>query len=352
MHFPCPLLLTSFHFCIQWIWSFLATEFFFPEAVAELKSLSWQTFCSSSIPCGLVTALDVGLSNLSLVYITITFYTMVKSATPIFVLLWAYILRIERITYALVGVVLIIAAGEFLTVIGEAAFDMTGFLLCLSAAVLSGARWTLVQLKLRSLPITLTTLMTMRWLAPSMFFSLLVLSAVIERPWRTLEDYTLEQWTNMFGLGVLGGCIAVAMVLCEFYLILKSNAFMLMIGGVLKEMVTIVVGVTVFHDRLNWINSCGVVVVFLGVAFYKAIHLKETTHDATQDTLDNAMKENKSERGSLVTGTDGVYVAVERDDKGGPIPGEEGDVLLRAEGLELRNNTHSTESEESKLRLV
>jgi solute carrier family 35 protein C2 len=32
------------------------------------------------------------------------------------------------------------------------------------------------------------------------------------------------------------------MVLCEFWLILKANAIVLMIGGVLKEVITILVG--------------------------------------------------------------------------------------------------------------
>jgi solute carrier family 35 protein C2 len=43
-------------------------------------------------------------------------------------------------------------------------------------------------------------------------------------------------------LGLAGAIIAIVMVLCEFWLILKSNAVVLMIGGVLKEMITIFVG--------------------------------------------------------------------------------------------------------------
>lgn len=62
------------------------------------------------------------------------------------------------------------------------------------------------------------------------------------------------------------------MVLCEFWLILRSNAIVLMIGGVLKEMITILVGVTIFGDELNVINVSGILVVFLGVLLYKITH--------------------------------------------------------------------------------
>ena len=74
-------------------------------------------------------------------------------------------------------------------------------------------------------------------------------------------------------LGLTGAFIAIAMVLCEFWLILKSNAIVLMIGGVIKELITILVGVTIFGDDLNVINISGIVVVFMGVFLYKAMLL-------------------------------------------------------------------------------
>lgn len=230
-------------------------------------------WCLVSIPCGVVTSGDVGLSNLSLVRITMTFYTMVKSATPIFVLAWAYLFGIEQITYSLVLVVLIIAFGELLTVVGEVDFDHIGFFLCLSAAILSGARWTLVQLKLRSLePPIKSSIATMKLLSPSMFFSLLAFSLAFEEPWQAFSKYNTDEYIMLVVLGLVGGSLAISMVLCEFHLIINANAFILMIGGVMKEMVTIMVGVLVFGDKLNLVNSSGVFVVLLGVFCYKLIH--------------------------------------------------------------------------------
>jgi solute carrier family 35, member C2 len=196
-----------------------------------------------------------------MVTISITFYTMIKSSTPIFVLGWAYLFGIERITWSLVGVMFVIACGEFLTVAGEAEFVLNGFLMCLGASLLSGARWTLVQLKLQTIePPIKSTIATMRLLAPSMFFTMAFTSLVIEKPWNKFqydstqdEDYDpsvaidyAAQYRNellkVLGLGAAGGCIAIMMILCEFYLILHSSAVILMIGGVIKEMITIMIG--------------------------------------------------------------------------------------------------------------
>jgi hypothetical protein len=131
----------------------------------------------------------------------------------------------------------------------------------------------LVQLKLRSLdPPIKSTIATMKLLSPSMFFSLLAFSLAFEEPWQEISKYGLDEYFNLVMLGLVGGVLAISMVLCEFHLIIHANAFILMIGGVIKEMVTIMVGIFLFGDKLNLVNSSGVLVVFLGVFSYKMIH--------------------------------------------------------------------------------
>lgn len=81
-----------------------------------------------------------------------------------------------------------------------------------------------------------------------MFFFMLLLSFAIEDPLVKLSpengDFFVDFNHTMktISLGLTGATIAIAMVLCEFWLILKANAIVLMIGGVLKEVITIFVG--------------------------------------------------------------------------------------------------------------
>lgn len=250
MGFPCPLLLTSIHFLIQWLFAHTACALFpISLGLERVKQMSWSEWCLISIPCGVVTAGDVGLSNVSLVFITLSFYTMVKSAAPVFVLAWAYFFGIERITWPLIGVVVVIVIGEFLAVFGETQFDMRGFILCIAATFLSGARWTMVQFKLQDLhPPLKTSILTMRLLAPSMFASMMLISLIVEQPWNKFDSdgFGGSKFLKIVGLGFVGGFFAVAMVLCEFYLILRSNAIVMMIGGVIKELTTILLGYVSF----------------------------------------------------------------------------------------------------------
>ena len=313
MHFPCPLLLTSIHFLIQWIFSHVACALFPQQLGSErVTMMTWKEWASISVPCGLVTSLDVGLSNLALVSITLTFYTMVKSSTPVFVLGWAYLFKIERITWPLIGVIVIIAAGEFLTVYGEVDFVPRGFVLCLLASILSGARWTLVQLKLQKLnPPLKSTIVTMKLIAPSMFWSMLILSIVIERPWIKLREVENgNELLTVAMLGLLGGAFAIFMILCELYLILKASAIILMLGGVVKELTTIVIGVSIFGDKLNLMNTVGVCIVFSGVVIYKIVfHMeKKNRHDSDMEAVPT---EEQSDEEVLFVDEDDEIVADE-----------------------------------------
>eukprot|EP00554_Chaetoceros_debilis_P009586 CAMPEP_0194102780 /NCGR_PEP_ID=MMETSP0150-20130528/3314_1 /TAXON_ID=122233 /ORGANISM="Chaetoceros debilis, Strain MM31A-1" /LENGTH=340 /DNA_ID=CAMNT_0038789803 /DNA_START=598 /DNA_END=1620 /DNA_ORIENTATION=- len=224
-----------------------------------------------------------------------TFYTMVKSSSPIFVVISAYIFGIEKITPALIATVLIISAGELLTVMGEVDFDLIGFFLVLAATVMSGMRWTVVQLKLQSHdPPIKSSIAIMRILSPLMFLSMVMLSVIFEQPWNKLgkssgTDYfsTFENSMHTIGLGLIGGVVAICMLLCEFYLIMQSSAIVLMIGGVLKELTTIFLGVSFLHDELNRINSFGCAVVFSGVALYK-VSLQRSKAQKEYDTCDTS----------------------------------------------------------------
>jgi len=296
MAFPCPLLMTSFHFLIQFIWSYTLSSIY-PITFGgdQVDAMSWNTYLSVAIPCGLVTSLDVGLSNVALVRITMTFYNMVKSSSPIFVVISAYCFGIEKITPALILTVLVISAGEMLTVIGEVEFDMIGFILVLSAAILSGMRWTVVQLKLQTLePKLRSTVATMRILSPFMLISMLMLSFMFEEPWNKFgannhsgTTYFAGPWDILWtvGLGLFGATLAICMITCEFYLIMESTAVILMIGGVLKELTTILLGVSVMGDQLNTTNALGVLVVFSGVMLYKVSHYMDKK-EKVYDTVD------------------------------------------------------------------
>ncbi|GJP47689.1 hypothetical protein CLOM_g6862 [Closterium sp. NIES-68] len=147
--FPAPLLMTTFHFLLQ---GGIATILLRCCCQSWLPAtpISWRDYFLRVVPTAVATALDIGLSNLSLALITLTFYTMCKSSAPVFLLLFAFLFRLESPSFKLLGIMLVISIGVLFTVAGETEFELLGFILVMVAAFVSGLRWVLLQVLLQA----------------------------------------------------------------------------------------------------------------------------------------------------------------------------------------------------------
>uniref|UniRef100_M4BW73 Sugar phosphate transporter domain-containing protein n=1 Tax=Hyaloperonospora arabidopsidis (strain Emoy2) TaxID=559515 RepID=M4BW73_HYAAE len=111
------------------------------------SSVYWKL----AVPIGVCTAIDILLSNLSLFYITVTFYTVVKSGGNVWNLLFSICLGHQRPSWSLFGVIVLISSGIGLASYGSAHFVLYGFLLVLAASVIGTLRWVLTQSLLQAM---------------------------------------------------------------------------------------------------------------------------------------------------------------------------------------------------------
>jgi len=93
--FPAPFMMSSLQFFTQ----HLIAKAVLGSGLVKRQSeepLSWRQYFKTIVPNGLATGLDIGLSNYSLVFITLSFYVMCKSTSVLFLLLFAFIWGIEK----------------------------------------------------------------------------------------------------------------------------------------------------------------------------------------------------------------------------------------------------------------
>ena len=145
---------------------------------------------------------------------------MCKSSSLIFVLLFAFLFRLEIFSWRLVFVITLISAGVVLMVATETAFHLAGMLMVFSASALGGLRWSLTQILLRKRNMGMDTpVATVFWLAPVMGFTLAFVSIVVEgwgNVFRLPLWATPEKTVRTLGLIAAPGSLAFAMVLSEF----------------------------------------------------------------------------------------------------------------------------------------
>ncbi|EXV02632.1 triose-phosphate transporter family protein [Metarhizium robertsii] len=234
-------------------------------------------------PCGAATSLDIGLGNTSLKFISLTFYTMCKSSSLAFVLLFAFVFRLETPTWRLVAIIATMTFGVILMVFGEVEFKFGGFFLVISAAFFSGLRWALTQILLLRNPATSNPFSSIFFLSPVMFVVLFSLAIPVEGfgpLWDGLKALNAEWgvWTPLFLL--FPGCIAFLMIASEFALLQRTSVVTLSIAGIFKEVVTISAASIVFDDKLTPINVIGLLVTMAAIGAYNYVKITKMRQEA------------------------------------------------------------------------
>ncbi|KAH0710283.1 hypothetical protein KY284_011710 [Solanum tuberosum] len=294
--FPAPLLMNTVHFAMQAVLSKAITGFWH-QRFQPTVMMSWRDYSLKVVPTALTTAMDVNLSNASLVFISVTFATMCKSASPIFLLFFAFAFRLESPSVKLLGIILVISVGILLTVAKETEFEFWGFVFVMLAAVMSGFRWTMTQILLQKEAYGLKNPLTlMSYVTPVMTLSTAVLSLIFD-PWHEFRhtNYFDTSWhiARSCLLMLFGGTLAFFMVLTEYILVSITSAVTVTIAGVVKEAVTILVAVFYFHDDFTWMKGFGLMTIMFGVSLfnwykYDKIHKGSTSEDESGSPLGNA----------------------------------------------------------------
>ncbi|KAF9814578.1 hypothetical protein IEO21_05036 [Rhodonia placenta] len=280
--FPSPLFVTTLHMFVQFILAALL-RLIWPRHFRPERNPTPSDYLRKAVPTGITTAFDIGLSNLSLKLITLSFYTMCKSSSLIFVLLFAFLFRLETFSLRLVGVISLIFVGVVLMVATETHFVLSGFLLVMAGSALGGFRWALTQLLLRSKKMGFDNpAATLYWLAPIMGLTLVITTFIVDGWSKIFGSHHFvgqEALRTMFFL-ISPGIVAFCMVLSEFYILQRAGVVPMSIAGIAKEVTTITISAWFFGDELTPLNITGVAITACGIALY-TYHKYRKSMDAT-----------------------------------------------------------------------
>lgn len=231
---------------------------------------------------------------------------MCKSSALAFVLLFAFLFRLETPTWRLVAIIALMTAGVIMMVAGEVQFHLGGFFLIISSAFFSGFRWGLTQILLLRHPATSNPFSSIFFLTPIMFATLLFIALPVEGFLPFWEGYMKlsEEW-GLFKAPLLllfPGTIAFLMTASEFALLQRSSVVTLSIAGIFKEVVTIIVAALVFEDTLTPINISGLLVTLVAIGAYNYIKLSKMRREAQMNAHGKGYQQERSdsstERGS------------------------------------------------------
>ncbi|KAL9101665.1 MAG: hypothetical protein Q9163_003104 [Psora crenata] len=252
------------------------------------KPLMTKMFYLTRIgPCGAATGLDIGLGNMSIKLISLTFYTMCKSSSLAFVLIFAFLFRLETPSIELVAIIVAMTVGVMMMVAGELSFDALGFVLVILAAFFSGFRWSLTQILLLRSPATSNPFSSIFFLAPVMFLSLAMIAIPVEGFVELGQGLGMLVETKGVFMGIcillFPGLLAFMMTASEFALLQRTSVVTLSICGIFKEVVTISAAGIAFHDPLTPINVSGLLVTIASIGAYNYIKITKMRREARME---------------------------------------------------------------------
>lgn len=298
LDFHFPLFVTSSHMLVQFTLSSLVL-FFVPTLRPPTDQTMSRFYYLTRIgPCGAATGLDIGLGNTSLKFITLAFYTMCKSSSLAFVLVFAFLFRLEKPTWKLVSVITVMTLGVIMMVASETDFVLIGFLLVITASALSGLRWSLTQILLLRNPATSNPFSSIFFLSPIMFLSLIVIAFPAEGYTELINAPLWREQGILPSIGIIlfPGVIAFLMTASEFTLLQRTSVVTLSIAGIFKEVITISAAALTFGDQLTPINITGLLVTIAAIAAYNYMRFSRMKYEVETKLLDQADEEAEDAR--------------------------------------------------------
>lgn len=301
LNFPFPIISTSIHQLILFILSSLLLGVIpkYRPPTESLFSMDLKLLLLSVIPCAIATSGDIGCGNMSLRYVSLSLYTMIKSSAIAFVLIFGVIFKLEKLSLDLCCIVFIMMFGVMMMVGGStntsatdkgdaaaSSFDLfLGSLLVLVSSCMSGLRWALTQLLLKTNPYISNPITTMFYLAPWMFITLLLIGSFTEG---LLKFFQNDIWTNFGFLKTIialciPGFLVFFMMIFELRLLQKSHVVTLSIAGIFKELLTILFSSFIFGDKLTVINVLGLIVTLLDILWYNYYRYSENIKESKDD---------------------------------------------------------------------
>ncbi|KAH7171205.1 triose-phosphate transporter family-domain-containing protein [Dactylonectria macrodidyma] len=303
LNFAFPLFTTSMHMVVQFVLSGMVL-YFVPslrpnrrhnsdlgssrhDSETTNTGMSKVFYLTRIGPCGAATGLDIGLGNTSLKFISLTFYTMCKSSSLAFVLIFAFLFRLEVPTWRLVAIIATMTLGVILMVFGEVEFKLGGFMLVISAAFFSGFRWGLTQILLLRNPSTSNPFSSIFYLTPVMFVVLMSIALPVEGFGNLIEGFKAlsNEWGAVMAplFLLFPGCLAFCMTASEFALLQRTSVVTLSIAGIFKEVVTISAASLVFHDTLTLVNFIGLLTTLAAIIAYNYIKITKMRQEAQEN---------------------------------------------------------------------
>ncbi|KAI1820403.1 triose-phosphate transporter family-domain-containing protein [Xylaria intraflava] len=276
--FDYPLFLTTWHMAFATLMTQLLAKFSTTLDSRHKVPMNTNTYIKAIVPIGVMFSLSLIFGNFAYLYLSVSFIQMLKATNAVATLLatWAFGMAAPNLNKLLnvSAIVIGVAIASF----GELKFDGLGFIIQVTGIVCEALRLVMVQRLLSSDEFKMDPLVSVYYYAPACavingFFTIL-----IEAPRMTMGDILHVGLATLVANAFVAFLLNVSVVL----LIGKTNAVVLTMSGVLKDILLVVASMVIFGDPVTLQQYFGYSIALAGLVYYKlgAEKLQQMATDA------------------------------------------------------------------------
>eukprot|EP00074_Homo_sapiens_P072343 XP_011527136.1 solute carrier family 35 member C2 isoform X2 [Homo sapiens] len=278
--FHFPLFMTMLHLAVIFLFSALSRALVQCSSHRARVVLSWADYLRRVAPTALATALDVGLSNWSFLYVTVSLYTMTKSSAVLFILIFSLIFKLEELTPELAA-----------TAPHPTSARHWSWWSSSSPGVSSCSPTSPHSSTWRASPWCWGPRSSVAFAGPSPRCSCRRLNSASRIPstpcstcshscsWGSSLSLLYLKDTGLLlrvlGSLFLGGILAFGLGFSEFLLVSRTSSLTLSIAGIFKEVCTLLLAAHLLGDQISLLNWLGFALCLSGISLHvalKALH--------------------------------------------------------------------------------
>ena len=275
LKFPRPLLLT----CSHMLFAIVATQLvqalagaytgpgqtsYLSRAIGRRPKVSAFFFMTRIVPIGVFFAMNLWLSNLALVYISISLTAMLKKSSIILVMLASFAVNLLDPSWAKVSAALVVTVGVVVATYHEVDASAQGIAFQLLAVISDVLRLVLINLLLRQEQHTLNPFHSLRLFAPCCALCLLPLLLAYEGIPPLQRVLEVGPWLLTGNL-----LLSFAVNICLLIVVQVTSSTVLTFAGVGKDIVLLSVSYFGFGAPIQAMQLIGYAISVVGLLVYK-----------------------------------------------------------------------------------
>ncbi|KAI1815182.1 triose-phosphate transporter family-domain-containing protein [Poronia punctata] len=272
------LFLTTWHMAFATLMTQLMAKFTTTLDSRHKVPMNTNTYMKAIVPIGIMFSLSLIFGNFAYLYLSVSFIQMLKATNAVATLLatWAFGMAAPNLNKLLNVSTIVI--GVAIASFGELKFDGLGFIIQVTGIVCEALRLVMVQRLLSSEEFKMDPLVSVYYYAPACAIINGFFTLFIELPRMTMGDILAVGLMTLVANAFVAFLLNVSVVL----LIGKTNAVVLTMSGVLKDILLVVASMVIFGDPVTLQQYFGYSIALAGLVYYKlgAEKLQQLSTDA------------------------------------------------------------------------